>query len=263
MKTTIYYFSATGNSLSIAKKLQQVIQDSELIEIGNALRNNTKITSEKIVFVFPVYAWGPPRIVTEFISTSSFENTKYAYSVCGCAGTACGTNMIIKKLLAKKNVTLTGGYILLEPSNSIDFDPSSGMIKFMDSIKGKEIRQSIDLRIKDIADTINKSKRSVIEKDSNISNFLSGLMYVGAIGSFKTIDKKYFVTDECNGCGICSKICKRKNITMIDSKPTFSGNCENCTACLNACPSKSLQSSQKTVGASRYKKKGIKLNELF
>ncbi len=59
----IYYFSATGNSLSIAKKLASKINNSELVEIGKALKDNLIVKSEKIVFVFPVYAWGPPRIV--------------------------------------------------------------------------------------------------------------------------------------------------------------------------------------------------------
>ncbi len=263
MKTTIYYFSATGNSLSIGKKISQKLANCELIEISHALNKNAIINSEKVGFLFPVYAWGVPRIVSEFISKAQFKNTKYCFSICSCAGTACSTNLQIKKSLAAKNITLDAGFILKEPSNSIDFDDSNKMIKFIDSIRGNEPRLSIDVRLNEITQIISNAKSNNIEKDSKLSNVISAMLFKVAIQTFKTVDNNYFLTEGCNGCGICSKICKRNNIKMFNNKPVFQNNCENCSGCINACPSQVLQSSEKAIGQPRYIKKGIQLKELL
>ena len=67
MKTTIYYFSGTGNSLKVAKDIAAELKDTEIIQIckNNMGINNT--TSNKIGIVFPVYVSGMPLLVKEFI----------------------------------------------------------------------------------------------------------------------------------------------------------------------------------------------------
>ncbi len=81
MKTTIYYFSATGNTLSVAKKLQGMMEDVELVSIADALANVKVIEAQKIGFLFPIYAWGMPRIVSEFIDQLRFGHIHYCFSI--------------------------------------------------------------------------------------------------------------------------------------------------------------------------------------
>ena len=67
MKTIIYYFSGTGNSLKVAKDIATQLDDTEIIQIckGNMEINNT--ISNKIGIIFPVYVSGMPLLVKEFI----------------------------------------------------------------------------------------------------------------------------------------------------------------------------------------------------
>lgn len=50
-----------------------------------------------------------------------------------------------------------------------------------------------------------------------------------------------FWTDEnCNGCGICARICPIGNILMDTAKPVWQQRCEQYFACLQWCPKASL-----------------------
>jgi flavodoxin len=55
--TKIYYFSGTGNSLSIAKDLQSTLKNVELLSIAELMRRPGEIVikGDVIGFVFPVY----------------------------------------------------------------------------------------------------------------------------------------------------------------------------------------------------------------
>ena len=66
----IFYFTATGNSLYVAKKL-----GGELISIPQALKNNTlTFEDEKIGIVFPCYGLAAPKIVREFIEKATLKS---------------------------------------------------------------------------------------------------------------------------------------------------------------------------------------------
>ena len=67
----IYYFSGTGNSKWVAGRLASILGE-HLVEIGEAIRlgkfRYELATEESIGWVFPVYSWGPPPVVLDFIS---------------------------------------------------------------------------------------------------------------------------------------------------------------------------------------------------
>ena len=65
----IFYFSGTGNSAWVARQLAEG-QNEELLSIAVEIDKNKEYKlreGEKVGFVFPVYAWGPPEIVLRFI----------------------------------------------------------------------------------------------------------------------------------------------------------------------------------------------------
>ena len=68
MKTTIYYFTGTGNSLKAAKDLCEKLNSCELTPIAKFLEmEDPESTSEKIGFFFPLYYSGLPKIVLDFV----------------------------------------------------------------------------------------------------------------------------------------------------------------------------------------------------
>ena len=55
MSTTIYYFTATGNSLQAALDIAEGLGGAEVISVSRAGKN-VKCDSEVIGFVFPSFA---------------------------------------------------------------------------------------------------------------------------------------------------------------------------------------------------------------
>ena len=72
MKTTIYVFSATGNSLTTANILAEKI-NAEVVSVAS-VKNLSEINenSDMIGFVFPVYYGNMPYPVRELITKMNF-----------------------------------------------------------------------------------------------------------------------------------------------------------------------------------------------
>ena len=71
----IFYFTATGNSLYVARQL-----DSECISIPQVIHGELKFKAERIGIVCPVYGHEMPETVKKFIKKATFD-TDYLYLV--------------------------------------------------------------------------------------------------------------------------------------------------------------------------------------
>ncbi len=67
MKNRIYFFTGTGNSLNAAKKIAESLPDCELVAICKDTTLEVPSGCERIGFVFPNYAGGPPKMVADFV----------------------------------------------------------------------------------------------------------------------------------------------------------------------------------------------------
>jgi MinD superfamily P-loop ATPase len=77
------------------------------------------------------------------------------------------------------------------------------------------------------------------------------------------MDKKFWVDDKCNRCGICSMVCPVSNIEMIDERPSWLHRCEQCLACLQWCPQEAIQYGEKTVKYPRYHHPEVNLKDIL
>lgn len=72
----ILYFTATGNSLAVAKKI-----GGNLVSIPQAIRNGQyEFEAEVIGFVFPAYCNYPPKTVRDFLSRANLR-ADYMFAV--------------------------------------------------------------------------------------------------------------------------------------------------------------------------------------
>ncbi|MFH0886628.1 MAG: flavodoxin domain-containing protein, partial [bacterium] len=59
MKTIIFYFSSTGNSLQLSREIAASLGDTDILSIPKAMKNMPDLSSyDRIGFVFPVHIWG-------------------------------------------------------------------------------------------------------------------------------------------------------------------------------------------------------------
>ena len=256
MKSTIYYFSGTGNSLKIVKDIAAQSKDTEIIQICKGNMNNTNTTSNKIGIVFPVYVSGMPLIVRDFIEKLEIPKDAYVYTVVTFGMSAGASITQLEKQLTRKGIKLSAAFKMKMPGNyQVMYSPFS-------EEKQKKCFANEEIKITEIVKSINNNE--IIEFTGfgeTISRTVGGMMYT----SFKPYekDKNYWSDEKCNGCGICAKVCPANNIKMNNGKPQWEHKCEQCVACLQWCPQRSIQYKKVTLERGRYNHPDVLAKELF
>jgi len=256
MKTTIYYFSGTGNSLKVAKDIADGLKDTEIVQIcrNNMLTNNIK--TNKIGIVFPVYVSGMPLLVKDFIESAKFPSDAYIFTVV-TFGAAAGTSIgQLERLLTHKGLKLSAAFKMKMPGNyQVLYSPFSEK-------KQLECFKNEGEKITAIVDSINKNE---LVKFSGLAEGVMKTLGNVIYKSFKPYgkDKNFWTDDKCNGCGTCSKVCPANNIEINEGKPQWLHKCEQCVACMQWCPQKSIQYKKVTINRGRYHHPDILVKELF
>lgn len=241
----VLYFSGTGNSRYVAKKIAEDSGD-ELVSICQKLKSGDfgEIRSEKpLVFVGPVYAGRLPRVMDEYIRKVKFSGTQRAYFVVTCAQTPWVTVQYVEKLCAEKGFSLLGFNSIVMPQGYI----AGG------GTQPKEVNDKIlkaaDPKIISIAETIRD--KQVLPKEqpgkTMMSKVLNPIMYSMIISA-----KCFRVTDKCSGCEKCEQRCPLNNIKLTNGKPVWGDQCTHCMACIAGCPNGAIEYGKKTVGKPRY-----------
>ncbi len=258
MKTKIYYFSATGNSLKVAKDLAEKLGDTELVSIPKVMKSETDLSADSIGIVFPVYAWGMPLMVAKFIKRLRAEHGKYFFAVVTCGGSAAGTLLQAEKSLRKQNVRLAAGFVVQMPTNYIVW---GGAIP---QERQQQMFDNWSKRLEDMAKIIGNREEHSVETGSFLANFfLSKALYSISMPQFAGMDKAFHSDGNCDHCGICERVCPAGNIALQDGKPVWNHKCEQCLACIQWCPKQSIQYGQKTAGRQRYVNPSVSLKELL
>lgn len=80
MSTEIYYFSGTGNSLYVARELQKLIPEAELIPIAGVLKSdNIQTKGDNVGFVFPCHGLTIPIPVRKFLKKVNVRSSDYFF----------------------------------------------------------------------------------------------------------------------------------------------------------------------------------------
>ena len=248
----IYYFSGTGNSYAAAKFLADGLGE-DLMDIAAAVKEHRyeyKLAEgERLGFVFPVYAWAPPKMVTDFVKNLElyYSGDPYLFAVCTCGASAGKTMDIFEKALEENGLVLDSGFSVVMPDNCITLFEVDSEEEI--SEKFEKAEKTLD----NILRAINLGWSDFFRvKRGRLAGLLSGIMNPAfSMGALKT--KPFYVTNDCISCGLCAKNCTSSCIEMTAGKPVWTADkCNMCLACINRCPAKAIQYGKKTVKRGRY-----------
>ena len=260
MSTEIYYFSATGNSLVVARDIAEII-DGKLISIPSVMEEESiKIDAETLGIITPTYYTRMPRIVERFIGKLTNLESKYIFTIVTVGGIAGGILDRLSEAINLRGGSLAAGFVVRMPANYIHAADAPPLF-----LQKRMFRQW-EKKANTIADYVLNRKSSRMEK----FNPLMTLLFSKSIekqylrGELNPdIDKNFWADGKCNGCCICAKVCPVSNIKMVDGRPVWQHHCEKCLACIQWCPKEAIQFKGVTLKRKRYHHPNVKLSDIL
>lgn len=257
MKTTIYFYTGTGNSFWASRRLSEALGDTQLVSIINAGAGAIHCPSDRIGLIFPVHIWGLPSLVIDFLNRLDSDSSKYYFAVAVNAGQVAATLIQLQTLMQARGIKLSSGYSLNLPSNYIPWGGADSADK-----QQKKFYYAA-AKIARIAETIKSKETKPLEKGPLWQNVILSLIYRKSYNAVHKMDKSFWADDKCNNCAICEKICPAQNILIKNDKPAWQHRCDQCFACLQWCPEEAIQYGKNTLKKKRYRNPEIKLSEML
>ncbi len=256
MMKRIFYFSGTGNSFAVARDIA-VGLDAKLSPV---LKMGKCVKADMIGFVFPVYDFMAPRIVSELIRKTQLD-PGYIFAVATYGIRPLNTLKRFGQDIDAAGGRLSAGFAVHMPHNALGHRFIQGEREKL--LLGWEKRRAGVIEYL-------RSRRSGRIETSSYPGLLPAL--AGDIPSLAPIlwqgmrhgweSLKFKVDEKCKGCGTCVKVCPVENI-KIKGKPEFSDKCVSCFACINWCPKGAINISSLTKGMRRYHHPDVKLRDLI
>ena len=258
METMIFYYTGTGNSLWTARTIAGALGNAELVSIPSVKSGHHNFQADSIGLVFPVYIWGIPAPVLNFINTLTDISPDYIFALAVNGGQVAGTLVQLKKKLAGQGLLLSAGFGITMPSNYIPWGGPGPLAE-----QQKRFREAGE-KIARIAEHIRAKEKVPVEKGPLWQRILfSRILYKLSFSKVPLMDAQFLADEKCNQCGICRQVCPAGNITLQEGKPVWNQKCEQCLACLQWCPREAIQYGEKTPAYPRYHHPEIGLQDIL
>ncbi len=232
------YFSGTGNTkFCVGRFLKTLGADHEAYPIEDKTAVSALGEDSDIVFAYPIYYSNIPKIVRDFIDDNAAlwhgKNVFVIATMGAFSGDGAGVSA---RLLKKYGANITGGLHIKMP----DCIGDVGLLKK----SPKENRKIIEAA----ADKADNAARAFLSgkppRDGlNVFYHIAGLF--GQRLWFCNKTKSYTQNPKidrgkCVGCGVCERLCPKKNIWVSGGKASSGGNCTMCYRCFSECPQKAI-----------------------
>lgn len=237
----ILYFSGTGNSKYVAESLANILKETiHFIPAVNP--SDITVPDQRIIFVFPIYSWGVPPLVTNFINRlpdsfmGSVRHDKIPIIMVATCGdeVAMAPEMFIETW-KNRGVRVDAIWSILMPNNYVllpGFDVDST------EVEQKKLDKAPS-RIRDIADRINHEEWKFDFERGSWAKTKTAVVFP-LFKHWGMNPKKWSVSEECVQCGRCAAACPLKNIHMSAGRPVWGNRCVSCTACYQHCPTRAI-----------------------
>ena len=246
MKTILYYYSGTGNSLWIARELARRLQgETELVSLGGDYKL-PEAGCERLGLIFPVHIWGLPRRVVDFVDLLPAMPGCYFFALAVNAGQVAATLLQLRKMTANRGIELGAGFDMAMPSNYIPWGGAQPPAKQADLFAAAKAK------LDQVAAMLAGKVAGHVEQGPWWQNLIFSAVNRWTFNKVPGLDKDFWTEEKCSGCGLCAQVCPAGNIRLEGGRPVWQHRCEQCLACLQWCPQEAIQYAKKTAGKNRY-----------
>lgn len=243
----ILYFSGTGNSKYVAKRIADALGDA-LVNLNDRIKASDTSpveTDERLIIVTPTYAWRIPHVVRDWLLKTELRGARQAWFVMTCGGEIGNADRYNRELCAEKAISCMGTAQIVMPENYI------AMFSAPQADAARKIVAKAEPNIDRAIAAIRAGECFAPTRNNLYDRFMSGpvnpIFY-----KFCVKADAFTVSDTCIGCGQCAKRCPMNNVTLKDGKPVWGKNCTHCMACICYCPVSAIEYGKKSVGQPRY-----------
>ncbi len=259
MKTVIFYMSGTGNSLHVAKEIQESLGNCVLKDIGSIYKEKYILkNTRRIGFVYPSYCHDVPLAVREFIKRLIVEEKDpYTFSIVTHNSVPGNTTKSFANKLKDNGINLNYGVDILMPGNGIIISDNTNSI-----IEVKRRLQLSKKAIKSIIVDITSCKNKLITPFESKESIQRASDAENSILNIYKVYTHFNSNDLCTSCGLCANVCSFTAIEIVKGKPTWNNRCQTCLGCIHYCPSKVINIDKYTESYSRYTHPKISIEEI-
>lgn len=234
MSAEIYYFSGTGNCLSVANQIAKRLNGAKVKSILKSMgglkgRGRIDTAADIVGIIYPVYCVRAPKLVREFVERLDIPADTYVFAITTCGAMAGNSIADVAGILKKKGHLLSYGEIAYMPDNSIAFpSPIEKHIEMLD--KAHEL-------VDEICDDVLVRKIEKVSGRNFVYDILGSLTW-----GFIQMGVKFQKANvkKCTKCKVCVNACPVENIELKDDKIVFGDKCQACFACIQGCPQNAI-----------------------
>ena len=248
----IYYFSGTGNALSVANWIRQVAEERQikvnLYDISKLnSRTGIEVTPNSLIgIISPTHGFNFPPVMFHFLLRFPKAKMNNIFIINTRAGMKMGklflpglsgmAQYFSALLLRLKGYKVAGMFPVDLPSNWISIHPGLKS-RVIESIFQKRKEQTKKFANEIINGQSNFRALYDIIQDLLITP-VAILYYL--VGRF-VLAKTFYASQKCNNCNLCVRECPVKAIKLIDNRPYWTFRCESCMHCMNHCPQRAIE----------------------
>jgi len=228
------YFSGTGNTLLVAKKMVEIFEKEDIITNLYRIEDSDplKIDLNHIIgLAFPVSEFSTYDFVWKFIKSFPESKGTKIFMVDTLGGVSGGIVGPLRKILQNKGYEPIGAKEIIMPLNIFYIEDNE--------INEKKIKKGLVVA--------EEYALSLINGESYWGRipFLSDSVYYTSISALKLTSFNIYQKllhldvnkDKCNKCEQCIELCPINNINNgDDGYPVYLRNCVYCQRCTSFCP---------------------------
>lgn len=246
-------FSGTGNSRRVADYLHHALGD-EIVRFApgqmlNPKRINMRVTDGRVVWVFPVHAWGVPAAAARIISNMGLisDSEVKHYMVATCGDDVGLADKQWRSIITGRGWVARSAFSVQMPNNYVfmpgfDVDP--------EDLAAQKL-EAMPARMAGVADAIENDDDLVDVVRGSYPWFKTRVLNP-LFRKFCSSTKPFHATDACKGCGKCVRNCSVVTIRMVDGKPQWGKECNMCSRCYHCCPHRAIAYGNATKGKGQY-----------
>ncbi len=233
----VFYFSGTGNSRHVARRIADAINDTA-IPIARCMQEETfnfqLSENERLGLVSPVYFWGLPQIVIDFMSELVIPNANhhYTYAVATFGTSSGGFRHMSQRIFCEKGWQLNASFSIRM------VDVWTPLFDVSDENRCRTITLQSEPKIDAAIQKIQKKTCGNFDRKS-LPWWIARWQYALYVRQRQAL--KFRTNSRCVGCGICAKLCPMNAIYMKGNRPIWNTRCTLCLSCLHHCPSFAIE----------------------